>query len=303
MPKSSVHVYYMGLGNTVLDGLDRFNLGPFRVVSVPPAIQEGQPMITEPPGLNSLPRKLQPRLWPHMLESWLYRLQTWTPCRLEFRTQTESIPDARRELEQFLGILRLFKYGVAGFGAGRIKNELGYIRAGQRMAVESPEQVSHRPPPYVLTRAELPNLRRHFRRLYPFDESVLGIAWKRFQSFYDRESAVDAFVDLLVCLESILSDRDPVDARYKVAIRGAHFVTGGDEHRKKWVYDLLTHAYRHRSNVLHGRKQDEKWVEEHLHEVWHVARLALVSLIKCAKAGFDPLTIVSDGFLFWPNAE
>lgn len=303
-PEATLHRYFAPLRNISLEGLDEVTLGPFTLRTIASSVVEPK-VITDDftamwPDLEPLPGHVREKLYRPLTESLLYRMLIDAAAEIEYRSASEDHVVAMAQIEQFTDILRLFRFGGVTQRPGEVTDEMSHQLPGSTGRV-SGSAVRGRPlPAYVLTFDDLPALKAHFENLYPFED--IGVAMSRFRSSYDRSDAVDAFIDLMICLEAIYSD-EAGDTRYKLAIRASHFLGRAWPDRKKEFYNLVTAAYAKRSNLLHGRKKnDEEWVAKHYGEIWNLARLSLTWDVAFAHGmgavirgkQFDELFVIGD---------
>jgi hypothetical protein len=222
----------------------------------------------------------------------------WPNCRLRITRpeQTNEPAIVNEELDQAIAILRLWRPGGIGRLGGWSATSVEDAR-GNSMALPRPY---FRGSPFVIEMRDIEELKNFFSHWYPVDHSGFEIVWERFNSSYSRLNVVDAFIDLLVALEAAFGDDDPVETRFKIALRGALFIEEDDRARKK-TYDLLTKAYRERSRVLHGRS-DSDWVAGNVGAIEDFVRRTVLAFAKKANEAAPPSGTAWNAFLFWPTA-
>jgi hypothetical protein len=279
---SGTWVWEAYLRGLKLQGLDNVEVGPFRIrPSSPPPIT---PKDEDQGPVGSI-------------EEFFGRsaiLAAWAPYKASFVGESRDHTGASNELQQLIGILRLWKTGgLQPHGLWEHSGLLETAEFGGR-AVEV------RGRPWVLDRQELNNLREFFNALYPIDYGGFSIAWKRFDSYYSRLDDQDAFIDLMVALEAAFGDGGEA-IRYKIALRTACFLEQDDKSRKA-AYKFVTEAYTKRSGVLHGSLEAREWASANLDGLEGLVRRTLIGLARQAKSGAVPTESRWDDFLFWPKA-
>lgn len=280
------HRYRTPIRGIRLEGIVEATLGPFVLKKVESQLPAVQPLDLDNDfeELEGLPSEKYALLFPRLIESLLYRTMSDHLCVIEYASDVENPEDAAEHIDQAIDILRLGELnGVTRRWPTTIPS-IQHCAPGSGFYVGGASIRARWLPELVITPDNLPTLERRFAHTYPFDLGPLRSAMERFRSAYERDNTVDAFIDLLVCLESIFSDTQPVDTKYKLAMRAAHFLTVlGFE--KKYVYDTMSKAYTKRSDVLHGRKNARDWVTANFHGVWNIARSALLIEMKLARKG------------------
>jgi len=94
----------------------------------------------------------------------------------------------------------------------------------------------HRKPPsgagllprreYEISRRELKPLEEFINQMGNAPVAGFEIAIRRFNQSFDRDITEDRAIDLLIALESLLSE-DSEAIRYKIALRAAHLIAMG----------------------------------------------------------------------------
>ncbi len=122
-----------------------------------------------------------------------------------------------------------------------------------------------------LSLEQLEKIKREYPRLRKSKDEKLEVAKLRFADSYRRDNETDRALDLIIALDSLLSEgADSI--RYKVALRTAMLLeTTGGERQK--AFKRIYAAYGHRSKVVHGdtspkkRKDAHEWFKKNVYQV------------------------------------
>ncbi len=122
-----------------------------------------------------------------------------------------------------------------------------------------------------LSLEQLEKIKREYPRLRKSKDEKLEVAKLRFADSYRRDNATDRALDLIIALDSLLSEgADSI--RYKVALRTAMLLeTKGTEREK--TFNRIYAAYGHRSKVVHGdtspkkRKDAHEWFKKNVYQL------------------------------------
>lgn len=281
----ATHRFRTDLRGIRLDGVNEVTLGPFVLRPLESQISTGPMDIDEgPEELEGLSPEKYSQLFQRYVESLMYRVMSAAKCSIEFVSDNDSASDAEREIDQAIDILRLGDLCGLTRRLPRVLPQVTHLAPDSEGYCESTTVAGGWLPTLVITQDKVSMLESRFSHAYPFDLGPLTGAMDRFRSAHDRENDVDAFIDLLVCLETIFSDGDPVDTRYKLAMRAAHFLSSNlPELKKRDIFSTISSAYKHRSSVLHGREASRDWARGNFPLVWNIARWALWLEVKMAR--------------------
>jgi len=112
-----------------------------------------------------------------------------------------------------------------------------------------------------LSLEQLEKIKREYPRLRKSKDEKLEVAKLRFADSYRRDNATDRALDLVIALDSLLSEgADSI--RYKVALRTAMLMETEGAEREK-TFNRIYDAYGHRNTVVHGNTTRKKRVDAH----------------------------------------
>ncbi|MFA5351732.1 MAG: hypothetical protein WC304_00445 [Candidatus Gracilibacteria bacterium] len=77
-----------------------------------------------------------------------------------------------------------------------------------------------------------------------------NICFRRFHSALSESNPYDRLIEFIVALESLFNDGGG-EITYKIALRSAYFI-GQNSVERKFIYEMIRDAYKHRSYILHG---------------------------------------------------
>ena len=116
---------------------------------------------------------------------------------------------------------------------------------------------------------QLGEIKKEYPRLRKSKDEKLEVAKLRFADSYRRDNATDQALDLVIALDSLLSEgADSI--RYKVALRTAMLLETEGVEREK-TFNRIYAAYGHRNTVVHGnakkRIDARKWFEKNVYQL------------------------------------
>jgi len=122
-----------------------------------------------------------------------------------------------------------------------------------------------------LSSEQLNKIKVEYPRLRKSKSEKLEVAKLRFADSYRRDNRTDRAIDLIIALDSLLSEgADSI--RYKVALRTAMLLATKGKERKE-IYDRIYDAYGHRSKIVHGdtspkkRRDAHEWFEKNVYKL------------------------------------
>ena len=208
--------------------------------------------------------------------------------------------EIKYEIENCLDIFRLFKIGNVTVMHQSV-NPKSILEQGHTEAPESPFDKSwkdkveyHHTSNYEcwIKKEEEQLLVEFFKKIKPIlksispknylDGSYLDLAFHRYKdSLLRSEVNVNRMVSAITCLEALLSN-SPSEVTYKISIHVAGLLSHfGFETLP--IFEKMKTAYNIRSNLLHGSKLNEKFMEfskNHTHEIVNYARICLLSSLQ-----------------------
>ncbi len=108
---------------------------------------------------------------------------------------------------------------------------------------------------------QLEKIKKEYPWLRKSKDEKLEVAKLRFADSYRRDNKTDRALDLVIALDSLLSEgADSI--RYKVALRTAMLLATKGKERKE-IFDRIYTAYGHRNTVVHGKTTHKKRVDAH----------------------------------------
>ena len=112
-----------------------------------------------------------------------------------------------------------------------------------------------------LSSEQLNKIKVEYPRLRKSKNEKLEVAKLRFADSYRRDNRTDRAIDLIIALDSLLSEgADSI--RYKVALRTAMLLeTKGTERQN--TFNRIYDAYGHRNKVVHGDTSHKKRMDAH----------------------------------------
>lgn len=112
-----------------------------------------------------------------------------------------------------------------------------------------------------LSLEQLEKIIKEYPRLRKSKDEKLEVAKLRFADSYRRDSATDSSIDLIIALDSLLSEgADSI--RYKVALRTAMLLSNKGAEREE-IFNRVYAAYGHRNTVVHGNTKPQKRIDAH----------------------------------------
>jgi len=131
-----------------------------------------------------------------------------------------------------------------------------------------------------LSLEQLEKIKKEYPRLRKSKDEKLEVAKLRFADSYRRDNATDRALDLIIALDSLLSEgADSI--RYKVALRTAMLLeTKGTERQK--TFNRIYAAYGYRNKVVHGdtspkkRKDAHEWFKKNVYQLSDDAKRILL---------------------------
>ena len=112
-----------------------------------------------------------------------------------------------------------------------------------------------------LSLEQLEKIKEEYPRLRKSKDEHLDVAKLRFADSYRRDNKTDRALDLVIALDSMLSEgADSI--RYKVALRTAMLLEAKGTERQK-TFNRIYAAYGHRNKVVHGDTSPKKRTDAH----------------------------------------
>lgn len=171
----------------------------------------------------------------------------------------ENFPEARKELEKMISILRLFRSEPVGY------NLIVQKYSNEKIYAHSAKGILH----YVLWATSAQQKSAGLYKLIGKDEveALIGFfneflslrSWQTFElaiayfnkSYIEPYTPRDSFLDIMVCLENLYLKDSNQELSYKLAMRMAHHLAT-DERERKNFFKEIQKAYGFRSKIVHG---------------------------------------------------
>jgi len=196
----------------------------------------------------------------------------------------EFFPEVEHIFDQIITILRLFKpervgYNLilqpyssepsAAYSGLHYKHQIMWMLSGSDYVNEK----------YEISRADSLDLIQ-FAREIPFGSfSELKLAIEYFnKSYIEPYTPRDAFIDIMITLESLFLKGSRQELGYKLRMRMAFFMTDSPKKREK-IFDKMREAYKIRGAIVHGGSTDKLDLDFFL-EMRKYARISLIEFLK-----------------------
>lgn len=198
--------------------------------------------------------------------------QRWTNIRRSDRllqvkivkNQPESepdiyLPDARKEIERVITLLRLYKEESIGFNliVQRYSDGPHYALSANALlhyTLWTPPQSDLLKRPYELIGEEAQGFISFFHEHTPRSLSSISLALSYFdKSYIEPYPFRDGFIDCIIALENLFLKNTSQELGYKLRIRIAHLLGQNTGHRKE-LFEFIKEAYSLRSTIVHGGK-------------------------------------------------
>ena len=248
MDTVTVYVTAYILGFSLPDGIEKVNLGDDLIIwNVPPT--------------------------PQVL-GWSHR-QHFVELGYNVEAGQNSLVKESLELEQALLPIRLYSSGdLQAFPIqhGKAKAISDNERSSISVSPSFPRAIGGRVKGYGWTPLSLKQLQKIVKE-YPClrksNSNRLEVAKLRFADSYRRDNATDRALDLVIALDSLLSEgADSI--RYKVALRTAMLLEAEGAEREK-TFNRIYAAYGHRNTVVHGnpgkRVNAHEWFRKNVYQL------------------------------------
>ncbi|ACU60658.1 HEPN domain-containing protein [Chitinophaga pinensis] len=118
----------------------------------------------------------------------------------------------------------------------------------------------------VITSAETQRIASIYENLLTSDKNKIQFANKRLRSSYLRDNEEDTILDIIIALETLLSDNDKGELTHKLAMRTAKLLSVyNKKHNVMHVFQAIKKIYSYRSAVVHGTGKADSKREIKLH--------------------------------------
>lgn len=111
----------------------------------------------------------------------------------------------------------------------------------------------------VINEDDLNTIKNLLRVILKEESKKINLACSRLESSYYRNNEGDKIIDIVIGLESLLSDSEKGDITYKLSLRAAYLLQQSSlEELKLSIYKNMKAIYSYRSAIVHGQSNLEK---------------------------------------------
>ena len=169
------------------------------------------------------------------------------------------LPDARKEIERVVTLLRLYKEESVGFNliVQRYSEGPHYALSANALLhymLWTPPQSELLKRSYELIGEEVQGFISFFPEHNLPSLSSISLALSYFnKSYIEPYPFLDGFIDCIIALENLFLKNTSQELGYKLRIRIAHLLGQNTGHRKD-LFEFIKEAYSLRSTIVHGGK-------------------------------------------------
>jgi hypothetical protein len=171
----------------------------------------------------------------------------------------QFLPDARKEIEKTITLLRLYKKESIGFNliVQAYSDEPHYAFSANALfhyMLWTPAKAKALGETYNFNDEDAEKLKNFFLTFNPKLTSKFQLAINFFnKSYIEPYPLRDSLIDLTIALENLFLKKTKMELAYKLSLRMTHLL-GKDIDEREKIYRFMKKIYKFRSNVVHGEK-------------------------------------------------